>query len=407
MTSRFFAFCPSLLGVVSFLIALSPEGRSQVVYTAGDIILGFHAGGGDGANDIYVYNLGAGTGFRDGTTTGSVANIGVDLASIYGPGWYERNDLYWGIAGVRDANGGGAIGLVDGDPRATIYISRTATTPGASPVWVLPTDGVNPNRSNATINTAGSIESMQIYFRTINGTTPREATSNSGGRGAQQIASENSNWKSFNPVNEAAFSGALTGGVQAALGTGQALSHLDLYRLIGRTSEQATPNTPAGQGLLLGTFSINAAGEITYAVASEPPTGGYDEWADSFALTGADRAFDADPDGDGIGNGVEFVLGGNPATGAEGDRAPTFVQSAGVIEFVFRRTAASATASVTPRVEHSADLATAWTPAVDGADGVTITTEADGFGAGIDRITVRVPATGAAHFARLTATATP
>jgi hypothetical protein len=42
------------------------------------------------------------------------------------------------------------------------------------------------------------------------------------------------------------------------------------------------------------------------------PTDPYLDWAATMGLSGAAAAFDADPDGDGIANGLEFVLGGQP-----------------------------------------------------------------------------------------------
>ena len=43
-----------------------------------------------------------------------------------------------------------------------------------------------------------------------------------------------------------------------------------------------------------------------------PDVDPFTQWADAVGLTGADRAGDADPDGDGIPNLLEFVLDGNP-----------------------------------------------------------------------------------------------
>ncbi len=381
------------------LIAASTPVSAQMIYTVGDLILGFQATAGDGSGATYVYNLGAGTGFRDGTTTGQIANLKTDLDLIFGPGWYARTDVYWGIAGTRDAAASGPNTVVAGDPRATIYISAAAATPGTSAPWVL-------SSGSAVISAASDIASMQWGFITLNGEaiptpeTQRTPTPASNGRGTSQGTGDINSWNKFNPVGGAAFGSILTGGVQAALGTGNPLSHLDLYRLIGRASAAATPNTPVGQGLLLGTFSINAAGAVTYAVPSVTPPSGYDTWADSFTLAGADRALDADPDGDGIDNGAEFVIGGNPRLGTDGDKIPTLTAPvAGFVDFVFRRTAASA--YLTSRAEYDVDLLGTWTPAVNGTGGVTVTETPNGFGTGVDRVTVRIPAAGAALFARL------
>jgi hypothetical protein len=394
---------PALTALISFsltVIGTVDRVAAQMTFTPGDILLGFQASGGDGSSNTYVYNLGAGTGFRDGTTTGLIATIAGDLNDTFGLGWYGRSDLYWGIAGVRDQSAGGPNTVVNGDSKATIYVSRIAATPGTSTPWVLAS-------GPTVISSATSIATMQFGFNTTNGNetiTPqnqRTPTPASNGRGTVQGTGDINNWSVFNPIGGPAFGNILTGGVQAALGTGGTQAYLDFYRIIGRESTSATPNTPAGQGLLLGTFSINAAGEIQFSTPTTTPTG-YDGWADSYGLTGAARAFDGDPDNDGLKNGVEFVIGGNPTQGIDNDKQPTITPGAGFVDFVFRRSDASA--SLNLRAEHDADLAGPWTPAVDGTAGVTITVENDGFATGVDRVTVHIPSADPEHFARLAVT---
>lgn len=387
---------PSLLLVSVLFTAVVPL-KAQMTYTAGDLILGFQATGGDGSASTYVYNLGSSTAFRDGSLTGQIATIGNDLDATFGTGWYARNDLYWGIAGVRDPAAGGPNTVVNGDPRATLYVSAVAATPGTSSPWVLA-------GSAPVISAATDIASMQRGYITVNGesiVTPdnqRTPTAGSGGRGTVQGTGDINSWNKFNPVGGAAFGSIFTGGVQGALGSANAQSHLDLYRIIGRSSTSATPNSPVGQGLRLGTFSINAAGAITYAVPAA--SSGYDLWADSFSLTGQDRNSDADPDRDGLPNAVEFVVGGHPKTGTDSARVPTLSAPAGgFVDFVFPRTDTSA--YLTSRAEYDADLQGTWTPAVNGINGVTVTVDNDAIAAGVDRVTVRIPLSGSSLFVRL------
>ena len=50
---------------------------AQVVnYVPGDLLLGFHATGGQGANTTFVYNLGATVEFRDNNSVGSLGSVG-------------------------------------------------------------------------------------------------------------------------------------------------------------------------------------------------------------------------------------------------------------------------------------------------------------------------------------------
>ncbi|QJE96901.1 beta strand repeat-containing protein [Luteolibacter luteus] len=130
--------------------------------------------------------------------------------------------------------------------------------------------------------------------------------------------------------------------------------------------------------------------------------GSYDTWAASNNVDGLPSSDDSD--GDGLPNGVEFVLGGDPS-GPESDSnalRPTLTLDATYINFVFRRSDDSA--GYSPFVEYNSDLSMAWTKAQAGVDGVMIDEVNDGFGTGIDQVTVRIPrtlATGAKVFARL------
>jgi hypothetical protein len=84
------------------------------------------------------------------------------------------------------------------------------------------------------------------------------------------------------------------------------------------------------------------ADAIADAVTLSIPSGdAYDAWATAKGLAGADAAFDADPDNDGIRNGLEFVLGGepNPANPGANSSAllPKASQTAGNMSFTFKR----------------------------------------------------------------------
>jgi hypothetical protein len=116
-------------------------------------------------------------------------------------------------------------------------------------------------------------------------------------------------------------------------------------------------------------------------------------------LSGTDAGFDADPNGNGIPNGLEFVLGGDPATTDIVAQLPIATIQGGDLVFTFSRTDASA--YLNPTVEFATDLSGPWATAVHGAGGVTIQTTG---ATPSDTVTVTIPRNGAARiFARLRA----
>ena len=138
-----------------------------------------------------------------------------------------------------------------------------------------------------------------------------------------------------------------------------------------------------------------------------PATGGYSAWETLNGIAGAGP--EVDSDGDGVPNGIEFVIGGDPSGPNSNSRSllPTATTDATYLTFVFRRTTES-NASNPPTVEYGSTLS-GWTTAVAGAPAgtpVLITTQA-GVGFTGDVVTVKIPRALAASgklFARLKVT---
>lgn len=130
--------------------------------------------------------------------------------------------------------------------------------------------------------------------------------------------------------------------------------------------------------------------KLVYAPGSPDP---FADWVATKGLTGNDALPGSDPDHDGISNLLEFVFGSepNPANPASNSVAslPTMTLDATNFTFVFRR--APASASLNPVVQFGSAL-TGWTEASEGG-GITIDEELNGFGGGIDKVTVVLPRT--------------
>ncbi len=145
---------------------------------------------------------------------------------------------------------------------------------------------------------------------------------------------------------------------------------------------------------------FSGTGMLNVTTSGDP----YQAWAAANGIPGAGAAVDSDNDG--IPNGIEFVIGGNPnGPGADSALLPTVSTSdPAYLDFTFRRT--DDAAGYDPYVEYSTNLST-WTTAEPGEPTLTpvLIDETDDFyGAGIDRVVVRIPRALAANkelFARL------
>ena len=190
----------------------------------------------------------------------------------------------------------------------------------------------------------------------------------------------------------------------------------------------ATPSFTGGNGLASGGAGVVSISGSSVVLTVTGATGGYASWASNHGLTGTpgdgsgtDPAFDADPNKDGIQNGMAWILG----AGALGDPAANLLKlpavsrdGTGAMILTFDRLGSS-DASAPLVVQYSDNLgATPWTDLAVGASGgtdgnitIAVATGGGSTAAGYDRITVTIPATYmAAHpktFARLMATHTP
>ena len=172
--------------------------------------------------------------------------------------------------------------------------------------------------------------------------------------------------------------------------------------LAGKTA--ASLSIPSAAASDAGSYKVvagNSAGSTESAPATISVNDPESAWASSFGLDPTTNgAPAADPDGDGLANRIEFLLGGNPTSGDSRAILPVASRStSGPAALVFRFNVAKAAADVAWSVETSSSLAGTWTTAVHGVGQVTITQTA--LDAARDQITVTVPTTEPKIFGRL------
>jgi hypothetical protein len=293
---------------------------------------------------------GGGTGYTAMTATGTV-RLGADN------GLATTATVTLGASGAATLDLAGhnqtLAGIVKGASAATIGNSSTAadsllTTTGTSSF-----DGVITNAVGAGTRSTGlAVTSGALTLGGINTYTGNTTI----GTGAALSLADNAQLKF-----------AIGIGSNSITGTGSAFINGDFN--IDTTVSDASPLTSGTWNLesitslygasfqvLSGATAWTATGDVwTKTVGSKnysfdeatgvltlsSGAGGFNAWAASKGLTGGDAAFDADPDHDGLGNGLEFVLGGepNPANSGFNSAAllPTVSQSAGNLIFSFKR----------------------------------------------------------------------
>jgi autotransporter-associated beta strand protein len=331
------------------------------------------------------------------------------------------------LNGGRVNLGSGGIATT-GTTTATRVVNLGAGTLGASADWVSSqaitlTDAV----TGTTINTLDSVDSTTGRTVTLSGPIAGTGALTKAGAGTLTLSGANT-YSGATTVSAGTL--ALVGGSQASpikVAAGASLG----FTLGSPTTSTGTFNLSAGTLKITGaptdpsyTLIAASAGITGTPVLDAPVSGyglqveggtvlklvklGYAAWAATNAPTGGTNG---DYDGDGVTNGVEYVLGGNKDTNDIG-KLPKSSTAGGDLLFTFVRDQQSIDGSTVVSIEVSTDLA-AWANAPspyavpDGETsanpGVSVVKNAPA--SGFDTVTLRIPrAPDAAKFGRLKVT---
>lgn len=278
-------------------------------FASDDLLLAIQATGGTGANQNVFFNLGKTTDFLNGGNRGQLGSLSLVLENTYGSNWFDRSDLWFGVAGNRNhLNPLFAEPPLEGqEPSRIWYVSRSAVVPGGSLPW--------PAISGNSLSSGGTnfygvkrLFSAPTTGETLMATEENAVVLSS----SDQPVGWNNSWSKWNPTPGAAFL-IWTGGIQANFGKGGSQVYVDVQRV--------APNTA---GVKVVTIAIGSDGSVTaVAPGSEPSGSPFENWIDQFATQiplEANRAPEADPDGDGFTNLQEFAFGGNPAVAGDNGR---------------------------------------------------------------------------------------
>ncbi len=174
----------------------------------------------------------------------------------------------------------------------------------------------------------------------------------------------------FRIVNAAATTGTFTGRFRNAPSTGSIVS----APFGGQNHYFQVNYDPAGKYIDLLVLS------------------GYNAWIIAQGLTGPDANFDADPDKDGITNGIEFVLNTQPnparADANSSSYLPTVTLDATHFRFIYRQHTEAD--YLLPHCQYGSDLS-GWTQAIHGQNGIMISNTPGFYGPTTNRIEVAIP----------------
>jgi hypothetical protein len=242
----------SMLAVAGMTLFASRAGATT--FLAGDLLLSFRASGGTGSDKNVVVNLGSALGYRDATSNlTNIADIGSLLTTNYGSNWFNRADLFWGVAGVAQTDQ--FASPIDGDPTRTNYLTRAQTSynPGVktSTAWSVTGSTSRANIANNITTFAGNFDA---FSNAVTNTAVLDATA--GG-----------SWNSFN--NGSSTFGGVSGTIEGNFASGTGATALDLYRILNSTSG-AVPSGTVGVGSWEGSFTINNSGQVGFAAAPIP-----------------------------------------------------------------------------------------------------------------------------------------
>jgi hypothetical protein len=256
--------------LAAFAVAGTTTSKAAT-YNIGDLLIGFVATGGTGADTTLIANLGVTTTYRDQTTDSiNFINIGTQLANTFntpgGAAWYDRTDLYVSLLGVRSSSNTSSS-IVNGDPARTLYASQPRTAVG--------TEGTS-NSSIPTITGDGAYTSVAVAMLAVSNRFKTSATDSaltmpdSLANTIDEFTGGNVSYGAYQSRVDQAFT-ATTWGTIGLAGTVEAA--LDLYRNQARNdiAGQTGFGEPVGPGTFEGTFTINQSGQVSFLAAVPEP----------------------------------------------------------------------------------------------------------------------------------------
>ncbi len=210
-------------------------------YAEGDLLMGFYS---PSETTSYVIDLGAASGYRDGTVSGplNLGNIFADLNTVFGTEWQTRDDLYWGVFG------GTYTGTVNGDSPNTLYASRAFAS-----AYEIASNSSQAQPASKIVNGLG-FNAKQLDTVSVNSSVAiKQIDSTHPNQFQDYQQNPNSSFSYFN-------------GAMSTFADGTEGSALYLYRM----PTPAFGGTLGAEGSLEGVFTISDTGIVSFSASPVP-----------------------------------------------------------------------------------------------------------------------------------------
>jgi autotransporter-associated beta strand protein len=362
---------------------------SGAATTTGDLVINGPLNIGNGG----LYKRGTGSVRLNGTAT--TDNLGVQI---------QGGRVIAGAAGALGANAilpisGGAVLDLNGfdQEAATLSGAGAVINGGASPATL----EINQATSGSFAGVLGGASPGENAFTFVKDGTATLTLSGANTYSGDTVIKEGT--LSLGQAYLADTSAVrVTTGATLDLSHGQPDTVAELW--INGVQQPANTYNAGNSSFITGTGSL--------VVTSGPSGDAFVTWATSKGLDGTpgkEAGFDADPDGDGFANGLEWILGGEPLDG-KGGLVTASATAGGGLTLSFTRSE-DAIGQATLSVEYNATLAAPWDSALIGA--TSSGPDANGVTVNIntaptpDTVTINIPASNAVGgklFGRLKAT---
>ncbi|MBA3960997.1 MAG: PEP-CTERM sorting domain-containing protein [Chthoniobacterales bacterium] len=237
--------------VLAGSVLQSAHAQTPVVYTDGDLFMGFRST--TSTND-YLWDIGQFSLFNNDPVGFHLAlgNINLDLTTVFGSGWQTNNNVQWGAAGTHDFDASGNL-------IANLYATKVEPTIGTRALaWTR-------QSTSAQIGSSSQIETLAFGGFFGNLSTANNPT-------AIIQSTTGVSWASFQPGGTNTTGGSFStwvptieGPTTPGVGTGIPGTRLDLFEILPDNSG----TNPASK--YIGTFSIDAAGNVSYDVFAAVP----------------------------------------------------------------------------------------------------------------------------------------